>query len=82
MVRLIFFIILVSVFYYVLYFLIKDILLFRKRRDGRSEPEELVEDPYCKTYIPKRSAIKKRVGGKDHFFCNPDCLKRYLEEKK
>jgi YHS domain-containing protein len=47
--------------------------------DRKSEPEELVQDPYCQTYIPKRSALKKRVAGRDYYFCNRDCLKRYLK---
>jgi YHS domain-containing protein len=51
----------------------------RKTMDRRSEPEELVQDPYCQTYIPKRSALKKRIAGRDYYFCNRDCLKRYLK---
>jgi YHS domain-containing protein len=52
----------------------------RKTMDRRSEPEELVQDPYCETYIPKRSALKKRIAGRDYYFCNRECLKRYLKK--
>jgi YHS domain-containing protein len=52
----------------------------RKNVKKRDEPEELVQDPYCQTYIPKRSAVKKRIGGKDCYFCNSECLKKYLEK--
>jgi YHS domain-containing protein len=82
MLRLILFIILVLILYYVLRFLIRDMPPLRKKMDRKSEPEELVQDPYCQTYIPKQSAVKKRIGGKDYYFCNRDCLKKYLEEKK
>jgi uncharacterized protein len=79
MARLIFLIVVVFVLYYVLYFLIKNPSL-RKKVNTRDEPEELVQDPYCQTYIPKASAVKKRIAGKDCYFCNSECLKKYLEK--
>jgi uncharacterized protein len=79
MVRLILLIFFLLILYYVLHFLIKDIPSLRTTRNRKSEPEELVQDPYCQTYIPKRSALKKRIAGKDYYFCNRDCLKRYLK---
>jgi YHS domain-containing protein len=79
MARLIFLIVLVFILYYVLHFLMKDPSL-RRKVNMRDEPEELVQDPYCRTYIPKRSAVKKRIAGKDCYFCNPDCLRKYLEK--
>ena len=81
MVRLILLILLLFILYYVLHFLIKDMPSIRKTMDRRSEPEELVQDPYCQTYIPKRSAlrIRKRIAGRDYYFCNRNCLKKYLK---
>ncbi|OGP90253.1 MAG: hypothetical protein A2157_14835 [Deltaproteobacteria bacterium RBG_16_47_11] len=79
MLRLISFITLLLILYYVLHFLIKDMLPLKKTRDRKSEPEELIQDPYCQTYIPKRSALKKKIAGKDYYFCNRGCLKRYLK---
>jgi uncharacterized protein len=80
MVRLILLILLFFVLYYVLRSLIRDMLSPKKARDRNAEPEELVQDPYCQTYIPKRSALKKRIGGKDYYFCNRECLKKYLKK--
>jgi uncharacterized protein len=54
----------------------------RKRAAGKSEPEELVQDPYCQTYIPKKIALKKRVAGRNYYFCKKECLKRFLEREK
>jgi YHS domain-containing protein len=48
-------------------------------RKAGSQPEELVRDAFCRTYIPKRSALKKRIAGADHYFCSRDCLKRFLQ---
>ena len=37
--------------------------LSEKKMDREPEPEELVQDPYCQTYIPRESAIRKRSAG-------------------
>jgi YHS domain-containing protein len=47
-----------------------------------SEPEELIQDPYCKTYIRKRTAVRKRVKGRHYYFCNKECLRKFLEENE
>jgi len=82
MLRFILFILLLLILYYVLNFLIRDMRIIRRTIDRKSEPEELVQDPYCQTYIPKRSALKKRITGRDYYFCNRECLKKYLKRKK
>jgi YHS domain-containing protein len=82
MARFIFLIVLGSILYYVLQFFIRDILFRNRKTDDRDEPEELVQDPYCQTYIPKRTALKKRVGGGVLYFCNQECMERYLRKGK
>lgn len=79
MLRLILFIISTLILYAILHLLIKDMPSIRKRVNRRVEPEELVQDPYCLTYIPKRLAIKKNVAGKECYFCNRNCLENYLK---
>jgi len=79
MARLIFFIVVVFILYYVLHFLIKNPSP-RKKVNRRDEPEELTQDPFCQTYVPKASAVKKRIAGKDCYFRNPECLRKYLEK--
>jgi len=81
MFRFILFILLLLILYHVLHFLIKDMPSIRKTMDRKSEPEELVQDLCCQTYIPKRSALKKRVAGRDYYFCSRECLKRYLKRE-
>jgi uncharacterized protein len=81
MFRFILFILLLLTIYYFLRFLIKDMFPRRKTMSKKSEPEELVQDPYCQTYIPMRSAIKKRIKGRDYYFCNQDCLNKFLKRK-
>jgi YHS domain-containing protein len=42
------------------------------------EAEELVQDPICQTFIPRKEALKAERDGKDYFFCSEGCLKRFL----
>lgn len=44
--------------------------------------EDLVQDPFCKTYVPKSQAYVKEIDGKTHCFCSRECFEKYLTEKK
>ncbi len=59
--------------------LLREVAALLGRKPG-PQPEELVRDVFCDTYIPKRSALRKRIAGKDHYFCSRNCLKRFLEK--
>ncbi len=82
MARFILFVLLLLFLYAILYYLIKDMAAGRKKRSRESESEELVQDPYCQTYVPKRTAVRKRVKGKDYYFCTKECFRKFLEHKK
>ncbi len=77
MTRFLLFIILIFILYYLLRFLFKNSALSREKRNSKNEPEDLVQDPYCKTYIPRGSALRKKVGGQMLHFCCDRCLKSY-----
>jgi YHS domain-containing protein len=81
MLRLILFILIFLALYYLFRFLMKGMFSLQKRKSNGSEPEELVQDPYCQTYIPIRSALRKRIKGRDYYFCNQDCLNKFLRRK-
>jgi uncharacterized protein len=82
MARLILFVLLLLLLYTILRFLIKDIFVQRKKFNGKFEPEELIQDPYCQTYIPKGTAVRKKVEGRDYYFCSKECVRKFLDEKK
>jgi YHS domain-containing protein len=44
--------------------------------------EDLVEDPFCHTYIPISHARKMEIGGKTLYFCSQACLEGYQDRKK
>jgi len=79
--RLILFVFLLLILFIILQYLVKGMAAPRKKSSRDSEPEELVQDPCCKTYVPKRTAVRKRVEGKDYYFCNRECLRRFLQER-
>ncbi len=41
------------------------------------EADELVQDPMCKTFIPRREALRADKDGTTYFFCSEGCLKRF-----
>jgi YHS domain-containing protein len=44
--------------------------------------DEMVQDPFCKTYIPRREAVRRRVGGQEHFFCSEECARKFEAQEK
>ncbi len=85
MYRLILFLIIV----FVIYHLFKKYVLgpFRPRhtKPGRKPPpitDELVKDPVCGTYVPKREAIVYGRKGKLYYFCCKECLEKFKHSEK
>jgi len=69
---------LVLILYYLLRFVLRSFFSSGRGRNKNNGPEELVQDPHCLTYIPKRSAFKKKVRGQVLYFCGEKCFKSYL----
>ncbi len=42
------------------------------------EPDVLVQDPVCQTFIPRKEALRTEKDGRVYFFCSEGCLKRFL----
>lgn len=45
----------------------------------RLKGEEMVLDPYCRTYVIRDRAVTKRIRGSLHSFCSEACAQRYEE---
>ncbi len=70
---------------YLLYRLVKAALGPSKsidRRRSNGVIDEMVQDPNCQTYIPRRDAQKRTVAGREYFFCSKECADKYEEESK
>jgi uncharacterized protein len=79
------------IFFILLYVIYKTIRTIRQEKPfaGQSNQrkttavlgEELVEDPYCHTYIPISQACRKVIVGKEHYFCSKECSDEYIRRK-
>jgi YHS domain-containing protein len=53
--------------------------------DSRKPPpvtDELVQDPVCGAYCPKREAKSLVYRGKKYYFCSMECLKEFQERNR
>lgn len=78
--------IILALLFYVLFRLVKGLI-----RSGTGEVrgpsdggviDEMVQDPLCKTYIPRRDSVKRVIEGKTFFFCSDQCAARYERERE
>ncbi len=71
----------IGILIYIFYILVRG--LFRKNKEihrGSSSTgviDEMVQDPVCETYIPKREAIRRVINGKEFFFCSNECADKF-----
>lgn len=42
-----------------------------------TDPNQMVQDPVCKTFVPKGNAVSERIGGQTYYFCSPACAKQF-----
>ncbi len=52
------------------------------RWNGGGTVNPMVQDPYCKTYIPLKDAIKKSINGEDFYFCSMECYEKFEQNIK
>jgi len=69
---------------YLAYRFVRRSVLF-KAPPGKKAPaeiqDEMVQDPVCKTYVPRRVALEgNRVDGPKEYFCSVECRDKYLKK--
>jgi YHS domain-containing protein len=70
---------------YVAYRLVRKYLAPGQRTEPPAQGgsiDEMVQDPFCKTYIPRRTAYRRVMAGKEYFFCSEACADRFEREAK
>ncbi|MBW2569562.1 MAG: hypothetical protein JRD93_10195 [Deltaproteobacteria bacterium] len=40
--------------------------------------DEMIKDPYCNVYFPKRNGVHLKVDGKDLYFCSTECRDKFI----
>ena len=46
----------------------------------RVADDEMIKDPVCDVYFPKRDGLHLNVNGQDIYFCSESCRERYIAE--
>jgi YHS domain-containing protein len=78
-------IILIAVWYLVYRFLRRFLASPKlpKRNPPQEIQDEMVLDPVCKVYLPKRQAlVLKDPRGGTHYFCSTQCREKFIENQK
>ena len=44
---------------------------------ARALRNELVKDPVCETYVPRRTAVVRTAGSATYYFCSPACAAKF-----
>ena len=86
--------IIIIIFVYLCFKVVKDVLLkfilsnykttsFKSPpRDASRYIDEMVKDPVCEVYIPKRNAVTATFSGEEYFFCSRACMLKFKEKKQ
>lgn len=66
------------------YFLLRSAIKeFRGLRGAGQPPatgSDMVQDPVCKMYVPRGSAVTAQIGGQTHLFCSRDCAEAFQKQ--
>lgn len=68
----------------VLFFLLRSALRELRRKPeeralGRN-PNQMIQDPVCRLYVPKGSAVSANMGGQTYYFCSTECAKAFQKQ--
>lgn len=60
----------------------KSKISFPARSRETTHEDVLVQDPCCKTYVPRGQATTLKHGGETLYFCSPECRERFLSREE
>jgi YHS domain-containing protein len=69
---------LITALFVVLYFLLRQAIRgFKNKQVGGGgtslDQDQMVEDPVCHTFVPRRNAVIETVSGQTYCFCSRQC---------
>lgn len=68
----------------ILYFLVRSAI--RELSGGKWQTQalagknQMVQDPVCRVYIPRGSAVAESIGGQTYYFCSRDCAQTFQKQ--
>jgi YHS domain-containing protein len=67
----------------VLYFLLRRVIREVGKEKGSAlgglGQDVMVQDPVCRTYVARESAVSARIGGQTYFFCSQNCAHAFQQ---
>lgn len=54
----------------------------KRGRSPELVSDEMVQDPVCGVYIPKKEAKKLRADGRTYYFCSEDCVEEFKQKRR
>jgi YHS domain-containing protein len=48
---------------------------------GPQQINEMVQDPVCMVYVPKKEALVLDLAGKSYYFCSRSCMDRFQKHE-
>jgi YHS domain-containing protein len=68
----------------VLYFLVRKTLReFNKPslpNQGIATADPMIQDPVCRTYVPRGNAVSASIGGQTYYFCSMNCAQTFHKQ--
>lgn len=68
----------------ILYFLLRRAIREFKQRHldggGIGDPDQMVQDPVCHTFVPRKIAFVETIGGQAYCFCSRDCAAAFQKQ--
>lgn len=50
-------------------------------RGVSGDQDQMVEDPVCHTFVPRRIAVVEKVGGQTYCFCSKECAAMFQKRQ-
>ncbi len=77
---------LISALLVVLYFLLRQAVRGFKSgnvndRGTSIDQDQMIEDPVCHTFVPRRTAVIEKVDGQTYCFCSKQCATAFQNKK-
>lgn len=67
-----------------LYFLLRSAVRELRGKKGPdqtvTDKNQMVQDPVCRMYVPKGSAVEASIGGQTYYFCSRDCAQTFQKQ--
>jgi YHS domain-containing protein len=71
---------LLTVLFFLLRSVIRDLLAKRGETHELTDKDHMVQDPVCRMYVPRGSAVSASIGGQTYYFCSSDCAQTFHKQ--